>query len=199
MRRGAISLAGFAEKFDADADPWDTWSARYEAVKRGALAKAIGAGRFGRGIELAAGNGSNTPMIAQHTRRLIATEGTRSGTELVRQVAADLPRVRVVHHDVAARLPGNAFDLIVIAELLYYLGPQPFAMLAAEVSRTLVPGGRLVLLHHAENFPDRARSAARVHRDFMARLGGVPMKKRHRATARRWRVEAWERGLGVPS
>ncbi|WP_018146905.1 class I SAM-dependent methyltransferase [Henriciella marina] len=192
MRRGAISLEGFEQKFEADADPWQTWDSRYEAVKRASLAKAIGPGPYGRGLEIAAGNGSNTLMIANRTRRLIATEGAPAGAELVRKAVHAQPHVEVVLHDVAERLPAQAFDLIVISELLYYLGRKPFGMLAREVSRTLQPGGRLVLLHHVENFSDRARPANSVHRDF-ADLLECPLIKRRQIIARRWRAESWDR------
>lgn len=195
MRRGAISLGGFEQKFEADPDPWQTWDSRYEASKRASLSKAIGAGRYGRGLEIAAGNGSNTPMIARKTRRLIATEGAPAGADLVREAVYGMPSVEVVLHDVADRLPAHAFDLIVISELLYYLGPKPFGMLAREVSRTLQPGGRLVLLHHVENFPDRARLADGVHRDFTTLLQ-CPLIKRRQIIARRWRAESWDRSLG---
>ncbi|RIJ22299.1 class I SAM-dependent methyltransferase [Henriciella barbarensis] len=192
MRRGAISLEGFEQKFEADADPWQTWNSKYEAVKRASLAKAIGPRPYGRGLEIAAGNGSNTLMIANKTRRLIATEGAPAGAALVRKASQGEPHIRVVIHDVADRLPADAFDLIVISELLYYLGSEPFEMLAREVSRTLQPGGRLVLLHHVENFSDRARPADHVHGEFTALLR-CPLIKSQKITARRWRAESWDR------
>ncbi len=194
MRRGAISLSGFEAKFEADADPWDTWQSRYEAVKRDALAKAMGSGTYGRGLELAAGNGSNTPVIARRVRRLLVTDGTRAGAELMRERFAGQSRLTIVQHDAGRRLPGHRFDLIVISELLYYLEDRAFDVLAGEVARTLTPGGRLVMVHHEQNFADRARQAASVHRDFLSLLTG-PMRPVRQIKARLWRAEAWERPL----
>jgi SAM-dependent methyltransferase len=194
MRRGAVSLAGFEEKFGTDPDPWNTWSAHYEAVKRDALAHMIGPGRYGRALELAAGNGSNTLMVASKALRLTVTEGTSAGAHLVEKAVRGRARVRVVRHDLAERLPGHAFDLIVISEVLYYLAPGPFLTLAREVERTLMPGGRLVLLHHGENFADRARPADTVHADFIAAIGKVLSLQRDMRT-RRWRAGAWGRTL----
>lgn len=192
MRRGAISLSGFEAKFEADADPWDTWRSRYEAVKRDALSKAIGLRSYARGLELAAGNGSNTPMIAARTRRLLVTDGTRAGAALMQRRFASSPRISVVRHDAGTSLPGHRFELIVISELLYYLGDQAFAVLAGEVGRTLAPGGRLVMLHHEQNFADRARQAGSVHRDFLARLQPA-LTPVCSLKARLWRAEAWQR------
>ena len=78
----AIDLAGFADKFAAEDDPWRTFSARDETVKRQAILRALGPGPIGRVLELAAGNGSNSAAIAPRALRLDATEGTAEGTRL---------------------------------------------------------------------------------------------------------------------
>lgn len=192
MRRQAISLQGFEQTFAQDADPWKTWTSRYEAVKRDALAKAVGAGRHGRVLEVAAGNGSNTRMLASRALRLTATEGTASGTKLLREATEGLPNVEVVQCNLKNSLPGDRYDLIVISEVLYYLPDRAFESFAREVARTLRPGGRLVLAHHRDEFADRARPAHNVHPCFI-RTTQVSMKCCFRQRARRWLTERWLR------
>ena len=61
----AIDLAGFERKFAGDDDPWSTWTDADEALKRAAILHALGPGPWGRVLELAAGNGSNSRPLAR--------------------------------------------------------------------------------------------------------------------------------------
>lgn len=192
MRRQAISLHGFEQSFAQDADPWNTWASHYEAVKRDALTKSVGAGRHGRVLEVAAGNGSNTRMLASRALRLTATEGTASGTRLLREATEGLPNLEVVQRDLENSLPGHRYDLIVISEVLYYLPTRAFEALAREVARTLRSGGSLVLAHHRDAFADRARPANNVHACFIHAMQ-LSMKCCFQQRARRWRTEHWVR------
>ncbi|MGN7161289.1 class I SAM-dependent methyltransferase [Sphingomonas sp. SAFR-052] len=172
----AITLDGFERTFAADPDPWQTFCNRDEAVKRGAILHAIGAGPWGRVLELAAGNGSNSFAIAPRALRLDATEATGTGTALVGKALAGKPRARAIRLAVPARLPRTTYDVVVVAELLYYLTPDAMRRTARDVAAALRPGGRLVLAHHRIDFHDFAQHAAPLHARFL------------RATGRDWRV-----------
>lgn len=163
----AIDLKGFGDKFAADADPWQTFTARDEAVKRAAILHALGPGPIGRVLELASGNGSNSAAIAPRALRLDATEGTASGTRLIAEAIRYHPRARAIELVLPGRLPRVRYDAIVVAELLYYLSPQDMAMLATDVARGLRPGGRLVLAHHSIDFYDFAQHARDIHERFL--------------------------------
>ena len=177
-----ISLAGFDAKFAEDDDPWRTFHDRDERVKRRAILHAMGAGPWGRVIELAAGNGSNSAAIAPRALRLDATEATASGTALVaKAIRARGARARAIRLAVPARLPRGRYDIAVIAELLYYLSPADMAATARDVAKVLGPRGVLVIAHHRIDFPDFAQHAAHIQRRFLA------------ATGRRWRVRTVRR------
>jgi chemotaxis methyl-accepting protein methylase len=77
---------------------------------------------------------------------------------------------------VPGRLPRRHYDIIVVAELLYYLSPQEMRRTARDLAAALDPGGLLVLAHHRIDFPDFAQHAAKIQRRFLT------------ATGRRWRV-----------
>ena len=89
-----IDLHGFDRKFAGDADPWSTFTDRDETHKRRAILHGVGPPPVGRVLELAAGNGSNSVALARRALRLDATEGTRSGTDLVRRALQPPIRVR---------------------------------------------------------------------------------------------------------
>ncbi|TPG43293.1 methyltransferase [Sphingomonas koreensis] len=167
-----ITLAGFDAKFAADADPWRTFEDADEALKRRAILHAIGPGPWGRVIELAAGNGSNSAAIAPRALRLDATEATASGVALVaRAIRRRGARARAIPLVVPARLPRYQYDIAVVAELLYYLAPRAMAQTARDVAKAVRPGGILVLAHHRIDFPDFAQHAAHIQQRFLAATG----------------------------
>jgi SAM-dependent methyltransferase len=178
----AIDLAGFDAKFAQDDDPWRTFDNRDEALKRAAILHAMGAGPWGRVLELAAGNGSNSAAIAPRALRLDATEATTSGTALVaKAVGARRRRARAIRLAVPARLPRPRYDVVVVAELIYYLSPRTMARTARDIADVLRPGGVLVLAHHRIDFHDFAQHAAHLQRHFLI------------ATGHRWRVRVVRR------
>lgn len=165
----AIDLAGFEATFAADPDPWQTFANRDEALKRTAILHAMGVGPWGRVLEIAAGNGSNSAAIAPRALRLDATEATTAGTRLVRQaIAARGKRARAVRLAVPGRFPRQRYDIVVVAELLYYLSPAAMQATARDVANVLRPGSTLVLAHHRIDFHDFAQHARHLHRAFLA-------------------------------
>lgn len=182
-----ITLAGFDAKFANSDDPWQTFEGPDEVLKRKAILHAMGSGSWGRVLELAAGNGSNSAAIAPRALRLDATEATESGTTLVRKAVgcrrggSRAGRTRVLRLAVPARLPRQRYDGVIVAELLYYLTPRAMGRTARDVARAIRPGGVLVLAHHRIDFPDFAQHAATIQRRFLG------------ATRQRWCVRTVRR------
>lgn len=172
-----ITVAGFDAKFAADDDPWRTFDNRDEGLKRQAILHAAGEGPWGRVLEVASGNGSNSAAIAPRALRLDATEATEHGTQLVaRALCPYHRRARAIRLAVPTRLPRTHYDIAVIAELIYYLSPRAMAQTARDIAAILRPGGMLVLAHHRLDFPDFAQHAAQIQHRFLA------------ATGKAWRV-----------
>lgn len=192
-----ITLAGFDAKFASNTDPWATFTDADEALKRNAILRAIGPGPWGRVLELAAGNGSNSAAIAPRALRLDATEATATGTALVaRAVRARGPRARARQLTVPGRLPRSRYDIVVIAELLYYLSPMAMARTASDVAAVLRPGGMLVLAHHRVDFPDFAQHASSIQHRFLTVSGCAWSLRAVRRTGR-WSVLACRRANNV--
>lgn len=189
-QRQAIDLAGFEAKFRAEADPWQTFTARDEAIKRERIVRALGPRRIARLLELGSGNGSNSRRLARRALKLDACDGSASATRLTRAALADAPHARAWRIALPAPLPGRRYEAVVIAELLYYLTPRAMRRLARDVARVLVPGGRLVLAHHHIEFPDNAQRTEHIHGRFLAATTRA-MRPTGRWRSQRWRVEAF--------
>lgn len=174
----ALDLDGFGAKFAGSDDPWSTFTNRDEAVKRAAILHALGPGPWGRVLELASGNGSNSAALAARALRLDAAEGTAEGAALTAHAIAGAPRARASVLVLPGRAPRPGYDAIVLAELLYYLSPRDMAQVARDAAALLLPGGRLVLAHHRVDFHDFAQHAHGIHGRFL------------RATRRHWAVRA---------
>lgn len=192
MRSRAISLAGFEDKFAANSDPWRTRSSAYERRKRDDLSHVVGPGRHGRVLEVAAGNGSNTPMLSCRALRLTVTEGTSSGVHLIRRVVQDEARIDVHQLDLAEHLPGRRYDMVVVSEVLYYLPDRTFSSFAGEVSRTLRPGGSLILAHNKRYYPDAHRDGSKVHCQLLREMK-VRMVPAYRCSTRHYSIERFIR------
>lgn len=189
-----ITLGGFEAKFAGDPDPWRTFDNADEALKRQAILQAMGPGPWGRVLELAAGNGSNSAAIAPRALRLDATEATESGTALVAAaIRARGARARAIRLAMPDRLPRERYDAVVVAEVLYYLSPRDMLLTARRIAAAIRPGGTLVLAHHRVDFPDFAQHAGDIHARFLAD-SGVRWHVRAIRRTGRWIVLSGRRG-----
>lgn len=187
-----LSLKDFEQRFRESGDPWQTFTSRPEAVKREEILRATGTRRWGRGLELGAGNGSNSAALAARTGRLDVCEATAAGRALIREATAGCSNIRLWRHVVPERFPGDRYDLIVIAELLYYLRREELRLLAGEITRTLRPAGRLILVHHHCRFPDARLDGARVHAWLTEQIGARLQPSLHKRT-RYWTLLSLDR------
>ena len=180
-----IRIEGFERVFARDADPWGTYRRRDEAVKRQAILRACGRTR-GRALELACGNGSNTGALGRRSLRLLALDGAPSAVAIARERAGG-PRVAVREALLPGGTPRDRFDLIVVAEVLYYLRADEIGRLGERLR--LAPGGRLVLAHHHVDFPDTSSHPARAHAALCEAMAPLERVFHHRT--HRWRVEGF--------
>lgn len=192
----AIGLRGFDDKFSSDDDPWRTFTDRDEARKRIAIVRGLGGEPVGRVLEIAAGNGSNSLALAGRSLRLDATEGTDSGTALVRRAVGSRPRICVAQLVLPARFPRARYDAVVVAEVLYYLSSKDMAQVARDVAKALRKGGRLILAHHRVDYPDFAQHAEGIHGRFLAATG-TPWTTRTEVRTSRWRAQSLIRSSGA--
>lgn len=193
-----IDLAGFEAKFRATGDPWNYRTSAFEAAKRRVLLRACGAGRLGRGLELACAIGETSRALAARCLTLTATDGARTALETARRLTPPSRRIDYRHGVLPHGVPRGPFDLIVVSEIAYYLSPHDLDALAGRLIRALAPGGRIVVLHHVVPFDDTAQAPALAQARLCRRLAATmpQVLDRHHG---RYRVAAFCRQAGPAS
>jgi SAM-dependent methyltransferase len=142
-------------------DPYRYRSSTYERARIEKIDEI--AGRFsGSVLELGCGEGEITARLAQKFGRVVAVDISSTALARARErlSAAAAPAVvttiRGNVRDWIAQPSSDRFDLIIVSELLYYLGDRwqrgifwerPFRAFLRNLVSRLQPGGRILLAH----------------------------------------------------
>jgi SAM-dependent methyltransferase len=175
LRRTEGHRGAFETIYRQNADPWASATSRYryQSRKYDTVVSLLPKGRrFSHALDLGCGLGTLSRRIAEQCDRVLGLDVAESAVERARQAHGDHPGLSFFQADVTA-LPeelNGKFDLVVIADTLYYLSPLDDALLeslAARIAELLAPGGLCVLVNHFffGKDPDSALSR-RIHRAF---------------------------------
>jgi ArsR family transcriptional regulator len=154
----AERAAQAADYFAENADRWDEIRSLYtsESAVEAAIIEAAGEGPFERLVDLGAGTGRMLTLLGSRARRSSGLDLSRQMLNIARGnvAAAGLAACELRHGDIFdTRLDDGAADLVVVHQVLHYLGEPAAAV--AEAARLVAPGGRLIIVdfaHHALEF-----------------------------------------------
>ena len=155
-------------------DPWglDSPHFRYQQIKYAAMLSLLPNRRYKRALDLGCGLGNLTRRLCSHADYVLGIDVSRVAIAQARRQTTEQGNLQFQQGDALnlSRNLDNCFDLVVIADTLYYLSP-----LSAEVLRTvrervvglLIPGGILLLVNHFTlNFDPGSRWSPKIHRIF---------------------------------
>ena len=110
--------------FAGNDDPWSFRSRWYEMRKRAMTLASLPRARYGNAFEPGCANGELSAELAARCDRLLISDGTRRAVDSARGRVSSLPHVEVMQAWVPDDWPQQAFDLVVISELGYFLSPD---------------------------------------------------------------------------
>jgi len=127
---------------------------------------------YARALDLGCGQGLFARHLAGRAGHVLGLDLAQAAVDQAREMSAHLPNLAFEQADVTdlpADLDGK-FDLVVLADTLYYLSPLSDGLLKAialRVGRLLAPGGLCLLANHFffSADPD-SRLSRRIHRAF---------------------------------
>ena len=177
-----------AGEYDATSMPdGDPYAVHAEAI-RAAVRGAVG----GRVLEIAAGTGQWTGLLADIADELLVTDASPEMLELNRAKVGERANVRYEVADAFAMPASHAFDTVFFGFFLSHVPPSRFEAFWAVLDGLVAAGGRVVFVDEAapgvsnEEWIDRA--AGIVHRRLQN--GSA-----HRAVKVLWRPEELEARL----
>lgn len=161
--------------YAANPDPWAAGSAhyRYQRRKYEELVALLPARRFRRALDLGCGLGLLSRRLAAHADNVVGVDIAPSAIARARALHPDLTNVTFEPYDLLA-LPASfdgCFDLVMVADVIYYLSPLDDAILkslASRIARLLSPGGVCMLVNHYFFRHDSdSRRSRRIHDAFI--------------------------------
>lgn len=146
--RADAAQAYFAE----NAVHWDRIRSLYvsDADVEAEIVRAAGAGRFRRMVDLGAGTGRMLTLLAGQADHALGLDLSQQMLNIARRnvTEAGLTHVELRHGDIFdTRLPDASADLVVVHQVLHYLGDPAAAV--KEAARIVAPDGRLIIVDFA--------------------------------------------------
>lgn len=121
-------------------DPWGFRSSAYEQAKFRATADALSRPTYASALELGCGNGELARHIAPRCARYTGLDAVESALDAARRA---VPKGHFLQAYLPCDLPDGQYDLIVLSEVLYFLGRDGLVLLGQQIARRW-PGAEII-------------------------------------------------------
>jgi 2-polyprenyl-3-methyl-5-hydroxy-6-metoxy-1,4-benzoquinol methylase len=165
--------------FGRKADPYQYATSAYELTRFSRMAALLGDRRFRSALEVGCAEGHFTKTLASLCGRVTALDLSEAALQRARR-HVDQPHVNWVQANVRTWRPEESYDLMVMAEVLYYLpapgkGPayeKAFTLFLERLLARLKPAGLLLLAHGYGTAADLA-----VREDYGRRVENLGLRR----------------------
>jgi len=190
-RRAAARAQRFDGMYDEGDDPWRLAGSFYEERRRALVLGLLGCRRHGRALEIGCADGRLTEALLGRCDDVVAFDTSHRAVTAARDRA---PRATVEQGMAPMDLPSEPFDLVLLAEVGYFLSPLELVATLRRCEAALAPGGEIVLCHWQHPTRDVPLDGQLVHEQAAAML-----KTGHRASYvdGDLRIDVWGDGPSV--
>jgi hypothetical protein len=159
-----VSVAQLDAAYASGPDPWRIRHGFYESRKRDVLLSCLQRQRYDSGFEPGCGEGELTVRLAARCQRLLAVDYYPQAVSTSRERVAGMAGCTVDRLLVPAQWPdAQLFDLVVVAELGYFLSAQAWAAFCGRVAGSLDHGATVLACHWRHDFAGRTLGAYELH------------------------------------
>lgn len=175
LRSAVGARAAFEAAYAGGADPWASADRRYsyQRWKYEALIGLLPRGRrFVRALDLGSGTGTLSLALTAVADDVLGLDIAQSAVDGAAALVGERPGLTFRQGDVASLDPAldGCFDLVVVADTLYYLDnldDRSLKTLVLRIARLLAPGGICLVANHYFFSGDRdSRLSRRIHDAF---------------------------------
>ena len=187
--RATVGARGaFEAAYTQSADPWRSASPRYLYQRRkyeGLVALLPPKRRYGQVLDLGCGLGALSRLLAPRAEHVLGLDLAQAAVDHAAAASTGFANAAFRQGDVTALPPDleGRFDLVVVADTLYYLAALDDGALdgiAARIAALLAPGGTVLLAnHYFSRWDSDSRLSRRIHDRFIG-LPAYALVSEHR-------------------
>lgn len=161
-----LDSAYFKGVYDANDDPWNFETSRYEAEKYAVTIASLPQKKYKKTLEIGCSIGVLTALLAQKTEHLLATDVSEKALEKAKERCKDLENVEFRLVSFPREMPNDRYDLIMISEVAYYLSPEDWENAITKLYDLMLPNGNIMLVHWLPEVHDYPQTGDEVHETF---------------------------------
>lgn len=188
--QGSLNREYFDELYRAKADPWDFQTSDYETGKYAASLAALPDLHYDNVLEIGCSIGVFTASLANRCSSLLAIDTAVAALSQAQQRCKDLPQVKFELMSVPQQFPRGLFNLIVMAEVGYYLSAEDLQKTADLIVEHSASHAQLLLVHWLPKVPDYPLTGDTVHEYF---IGRPEWRTRANVKEEKYRIDVLER------
>lgn len=147
MRDETLPVSYFETLYARSPDPWGFATSAYEADKYVATLAALPRPSYARALEVGCSIGILTDRLASRCSSLLAVEPVETALASARTTNAHHAHVRFAAAFIPGDWPDGRFDLVLLSEVLDYLGRKDLEAVVESLAHSVEPEGDVVLVH----------------------------------------------------
>jgi 2-polyprenyl-3-methyl-5-hydroxy-6-metoxy-1,4-benzoquinol methylase len=137
----------FERLYSKEADPWKLATSEYERAKYNATLAVVGKRHFHRVFEPGCSIGILSGMLAKRCSSLLAVDVSELALHNARRNCSGKLNITFRQMQIPKEWPDGRFDLIILSEVLYFLGRKDIQRTASRLKRSLTGDGEVVLVN----------------------------------------------------